>query len=81
MIYEILSIWCVACKRSVTMNPILISQSNCMISPKSSLRRIALLAGASLILIAGASTSCSTARGFGQDVEKTGDKIQEAASH
>lgn len=24
--------------------------------------------------------SCSTARGFGQDVEKTGDKIQEAAT-
>ncbi|MES2440261.1 MAG: entericidin A/B family lipoprotein [Verrucomicrobiota bacterium] len=28
----------------------------------------------------GATTSCSTARGFGRDVEKTGDKIQEAAT-
>lgn len=62
------------------MNPILISKSNCKTTPKSSLRRMALLAGASLILIGGASTSCSTARGFGQDVEKTGDKIQEAAT-
>ncbi|RYD49943.1 MAG: entericidin A/B family lipoprotein [Verrucomicrobiaceae bacterium] len=32
-----------------------------------------------MILLAGATTSCSTARGFGQDVEKTGDKIQDAA--
>ncbi|MES2657575.1 MAG: entericidin A/B family lipoprotein [Verrucomicrobiota bacterium] len=34
-----------------------------------------------MLVFAGASSSCSTARGFGQDVEKTGDKIQEAANN
>jgi predicted small secreted protein len=43
------------------------------------LRFTALLAAASLIAAA-ATTSCSTTKGFGQDVEKTGDKIQDAAS-
>ncbi|MES2474985.1 MAG: entericidin A/B family lipoprotein [Verrucomicrobiota bacterium] len=62
------------------MNPILISKTNCKSNTKPNFRRVALLAGASLLLIAGASTSCSTARGFGQDVEKTGDKIQDAAA-
>ncbi|MEO5916795.1 MAG: entericidin A/B family lipoprotein [Luteolibacter sp.] len=62
------------------MNPILISQTNCQTSKKSSLRRFALTAGAALFVIAGASSSCSTAKGFGQDVEKTGDKIQDAAT-
>ncbi|NQX00815.1 entericidin A/B family lipoprotein [bacterium] len=38
-------------------------------------------AGVILLVVAGLSTSCSTARGFGRDVEKTGDKIQSAASH
>ncbi|MEO7098220.1 MAG: entericidin A/B family lipoprotein [Luteolibacter sp.] len=31
--------------------------------------------------MAGATSACSTAKGFGRDVEKTGDKIQDAASH
>ena len=62
------------------MNPILISKTNCKTTPKPTVRRALLLTGASLILIAGASSSCSTARGFGQDVEKTGDKIQNAAT-
>lgn len=63
------------------MNPIFISKSNCKTTSNATLRRFLLLTGASVILIAGASTSCNTARGFGQDVEKTGDKIQEAANH
>lgn len=62
-----------------TMNPIIISKTNCQTSNKPMLRRLMLATGASILLIAGASTSCSTARGFGRDVEKTGDKIQEAA--
>ena len=36
--------------------------------------------GASALLMAGLTSSCATTRGFGQDVEKTGDKIQEAAN-
>ncbi len=61
------------------MNTILISKTNCH-SKFPPIRLMALATGA-LLLVAGISTSCSTARGFGKDVEKTGDKIQEAASH
>lgn len=62
------------------MNPILISKTNCQSSKKTTIRQFGILAGVSLLLLAGFSTSCSTARGFGRDIEKTGDKIQEAAS-
>lgn len=41
----------------------------------SSLKRLALLLLAATIL-ALASTSCQTKKGFGQDVEKLGDKIK-----
>ena len=41
--------------------------------------RAAIYGFASLLLIAGALPSCSTAAGFGRDVEKVGDEIQEAA--
>ncbi len=61
------------------MNPIIISKLNCQHSKPSKLRVFAIAAGAAM-LVAGATTSCSTARGFGQDVEKTGDKIQDAAT-
>lgn len=60
------------------MNPILITKTNCQ-TKSPSVRRFAYVAGA-MLLLAGATTSCSTARGFGQDVEKTGDKIQDAAA-
>ncbi len=62
------------------MNPILISKTNCQSSNRASIRRFAIITGASLIIIAGASSSCGTANGFGRDVEKTGDKIQNAAT-
>lgn len=61
------------------MNPIItINRTNpCLRVP--SLRREALFAGIAIITMLLAN-SCSTAKGFGKDVEKTGDKIQEAAS-
>jgi predicted small secreted protein len=63
------------------MNPILIPERRCQHS-KPSFFRIATMAAGILILgTAALSTSCSTARGFGRDVEKAGDKIQEAASN
>jgi predicted small secreted protein len=62
------------------MNPILICKTNCKTPANSGLRRAALLVGASVILIVGASSSCNTTRGFGKDVEKTGDNIQDAAA-
>lgn len=61
------------------MNPILIAKNNCQ-TKSAPVRRFAYVAGAAMLLLAGATTSCSTTRGFGQDVEKTGDKIQDAAS-
>lgn len=60
------------------MNPILITKTNCQ-TKSTPVRRFAYVAGAAMLLLSGATTSCSTARGFGQDVEKTGDKIQDAA--
>ncbi len=60
------------------MNPIIIANTNCQ-SKQSPVRQFA-MAAAALLLLAGASASCSTAKGFGKDVEKTGDKIQHAAS-
>ncbi len=59
------------------MNPIIIPTSRCHISVKSTVRHFVL--AACVIAVAGTWSSCSTARGFGQDVEKTGDKIQNAA--
>lgn len=61
------------------MNPIIISKTNCQNAKSSSARFLTLAAGA-LLLIAGATTSCATTKGFGKDVEKTGDKIQNAAA-
>jgi predicted small secreted protein len=69
-----------ACSSAATMNSIVIFKTNCKTSGKSTFRRTVLFTGASVMLIAGATSSCNTARGFGQDVEKTGDKIQEAAT-
>ena len=60
------------------MNPIIVAHTNCQ-SKQSPVRLVALVASA-LLLLAGASTSCSTANGFGKDIEKTGDKIQSAAT-
>ena len=62
------------------MNPIIIPKTTCHTSSNTTIRRMALVIGASALVLAGATSSCSTANGFGQDVEKTGDKIQDAAA-
>lgn len=65
---------------SITMNPILISKTvRQNSSAKSTARRFTMAAGVGLLLIAGATTSCNTVAGVGKDVEKGGDKIQDAA--
>ncbi len=61
------------------MNPILISKTTNITSKKSPFSVCALCVGAAILLFAGASSSCATARGFGHDVEHVGDEIQEAA--
>lgn len=60
------------------MNPILIPNHRCASRPGTPLRTLAMAAGASVLLVAGA-TSCSTTKGFGRDIEKTGEKIQDAS--
>ena len=77
---SILANWRKACEVSSTMNPIIIPKTSCRTSSKTNIRRMALLIGTSALILAGATSSCGTAKGFGQDVEKTGDKIQEAAT-
>ncbi len=62
------------------MNPILIAKTNCQ-NTSPFVRLFMIATGAALLLAAGATSSCSTARGFGQDVERTGDKIQNAANN
>ena len=64
----------------ITMNPILIPNTSCQKSKTGPVRMFALAVGAGVLLLAGATSSCGTARGFGHDVERTGDKIQDAAS-
>lgn len=61
------------------MNTLFISKFCSNINQPKSLGRTALYGLASLFLIAGAIPSCSTTAGFGRDVEKVGDEIQEAA--
>jgi predicted small secreted protein len=46
---------------------------------KITFKRIALLLAASALAVA-FSSSCSTTRGFGRDVEKLGGNIEESAS-
>lgn len=62
------------------MNPILLTKTRCRHSTASPCRISLIAAGAATLLLVGLASSCSTAKGFGKDVEKTGDKIQEAAS-
>ena len=62
-----------------TMNPIFAGSKINRWLQVSSLRRNAAFALVGIFAVSFAN-SCSTTRGFGRDVEKTGDKIQEAAS-
>lgn len=72
--------WRKTCKTDSTMNPILIAKTSCRNSMKAPVRLFVIATGASALLLAGLTSSCATTKGFGQDVEKTGDKIQEAAA-
>jgi predicted small secreted protein len=62
------------------MNPIMSESKICHRPRISTIRKDVVLALAAILMVL-LTNSCSTARGFGQDVEKTGDKIQEAASN
>lgn len=62
------------------MNPILISNVNCS---NSSAAKRHLTIGLSILATAAfaiGSTSCATTKGFGQDVEKVGSKIEQKAN-
>jgi predicted small secreted protein len=60
------------------MNPILITFSQCHAGTRFAGRL--LFIAAVILAFAAGSTSCSTTRGLGEDIEKTGDKIQDAAT-
>ena len=63
------------------MNPILLLRASaCRLSTRSHASWPVWLLG--LVLLAGSFglNSCGTARGFGSDVEKAGEKIEEAAT-
>ena len=60
-----------------TMNPILISRRICHRSVRLS-RRFFGLTGLAAALALGCN-SCSTTKGFGQDLQKVGDKIESEA--
>jgi predicted small secreted protein len=61
------------------MSPVLISKVACDAPVKSPLKLFAVTAGISVILLAFASSSCATTRGFGRDVQTLGDQIEESA--
>jgi len=61
------------------MNTLFISRTCTKAFQPSNFGRFALYGVASLFLLAGALPSCATSAGFGRDVEKVGDEIQEAA--
>ena len=61
------------------MNPtFLFKTQTCGVKP-TCVKPLGILAGA-LLLIVGATTSCSTTRGFGRDVQTTGENIERAAA-
>ncbi len=63
------------------MNPILVFRSLTSRSTRTSRGPWPLvILGVCLSFITLGLSACGTARGFGQDVEKTGEKIEEAAS-
>jgi len=63
------------------MNPILLLKSSVCRIPRTVI--VSWPACLAAVILLGASlglNSCSTARGFGDDVQKTGEKIEEAAT-
>ncbi|WP_345783767.1 entericidin A/B family lipoprotein [Luteolibacter rhizosphaerae] len=63
------------------MNPILLPQnSTCRFSGKRRRSWPAWVLGLALLAGSFSLNSCGTARGFGSDVERAGDKIQDAAT-
>jgi len=61
------------------MNTLYISKTCVKKSQPSTFGKVSLYGLASLLLVAGSIPSCATSAGFGRDVEKVGDNIQEAA--
>lgn len=61
------------------MNPTLIAKIQYRLAVTSLFRPFMIIAGTLLLLIAGVTSSCNTTRGLGQDIEITGEEIQEAA--
>jgi predicted small secreted protein len=61
------------------MYPILIQTFTCGYGKMSQFRVSLLMATACLLIVGGVLSSCQTMQGFGRDVEKTGEAIEDAA--
>lgn len=61
------------------MNPILISKTAACAPVKNSMTKWIAVTFASTLLLAAMTTSCSTTKGFGRDLQKVGDKIETEA--
>lgn len=71
--------WQLSCNVIGAMNPILINKSAAKASANSPFRLLAIGACALMVVSGFLTTSCATAHGFGRDVERAGDEIQDAA--
>ena len=60
------------------MHPILISRPACGHRIKFPVRLLLVSAAVLVLLLSFSSTSCSTAAGFGDDLESVGEEIEEA---
>ena len=72
--------WRGSCEEGFIMNTLFISKICTRASKPSTSGSVLLYGLASLFLVAGAIPSCATTAGFGRDVEKVGDEIQDAAN-
>jgi len=61
------------------MNPILVSKSVCCVKVKSSRRLFTGATCVAAMVLVLATSSCATGRGFGRDVQRAGQNIEEAA--
>ena len=72
-------VWFGTCKNPGVMNPILLLKCNACRLPKTAIAWPAWVAAALLLAASFGLNSCSTARGLGQDIQKGGEKIEDAA--
>jgi predicted small secreted protein len=71
--------WLDDCDGRSAMNPVLVSKGLYCLKFKSTRGLLAGMACAAVVLFALATSSCATGRGLGQDIQRAGQNIEEAA--